>query len=273
MSPNTDKWTPWSVDKGSLAAIPSANDNVPSELRALGAAIGKVMPGEFADSKYLIQPPYGEYFSANDNLPPVVAFTGLAGSGKSTATKYLVEQHGYTLVKFAGPLKDMMRAIGFSEAHIEGGLKEQPDAMLGGKTPRHAMQTLGTEWGRKCIGEDFWVNAWLYRARALTDFGARVVCDDCRFPNEAQAIRKLGGDIYKIEGRGGIAGGHISERGCGDQDLVIANAGSVDELHGKIEEAVQRYGEIPRDVMDAARVAVEDGRRNCDLGRQEQFVQ
>lgn len=204
----------WTTD-GELTAIPE-------QLRALGEAIGKVRP------------------AANDNYPRVVGFTGLAGSGKSTATKYLVERHGYTLVKFAGPLKDMMRAIGFSEAHIEGELKEKPDAMLGGKTPRHAMQTLGTEWGRNCIGEDFWANAWLYRARALTDFGNRVVVDDCRFSNEAEAIRQLGGVIIKLEGRGGIAGAHSSENGCGYQDAIVDNDGCVTALYAGVEEAVRR---------------------------------
>jgi hypothetical protein len=45
MTPNTDNWTPWSVCGEDLTAVPNSrptNDNVPSELRALGAAIGKV---------------------------------------------------------------------------------------------------------------------------------------------------------------------------------------------------------------------------------------
>ncbi|MBB4192832.1 deoxynucleotide monophosphate kinase [Rhizobium aethiopicum] len=222
-------WTP----AGELTAVPASNDNVPSELRALGAAIGK---HESSDS------PQQNISAANDNFPPVVAFTGQAGAGKSTATRYLVEQHDYTLVKFAGPLKDMMRAIGLAEDQIEGDLKETPTRLLQGKTPRHAMQALGTEWGRDLIGKDFWTFLWEHRALQVIDAGGRVVTDDCRFPNEAQLIRRLGGDIYKIAGRGGIAGDHVSERGCGDQDLVIANAGAVAELHGKIEEALRRYG-------------------------------
>ncbi|MGO8211801.1 deoxynucleotide monophosphate kinase [Rhizobium ruizarguesonis] len=214
-------WTP----AGELTAVPHANDNAPSGLRQLGTAIGK------APTR-----------ASNDNFPPVVAFTGIAGSGKSTATRYLVEQHGYTLVKFAGPLKDMMRAIGLDERQIEGDLKEVACDTLAGRTPRHAMQTLGTQWGRDCIAEDFWINLWKLRVNDVLSGGGRVVTDDCRFPNEALAVRKLGGDIYKIEGRGGIAGDHVSERGCGDQDLVLANDGAVEELHGKIEEALRRYG-------------------------------
>jgi hypothetical protein len=220
-----------SADAGCLTAVPAANDN--SQIAALAAAIGRLETSAA---------PTQHFSASNDNLPPVVAFTGLAGSGKSTATKYLVERHGYTLVKFAGPLKDMMRAIGLGEDDIEGSDKELSNSLLCDKTPRHAMQTLGTEWGRKCIGDDFWINLWRDTADRIVRQGGSVVVDDCRFPNEAQAIRRLGGDIYKIEGRGGIAGNHESERGCGDQDLVIANTGAVEELHDKIEEALRRYG-------------------------------
>ena len=212
-------WTP----DGDLTAIPHANDNVPSQLRALGAAIGKVAP-------------------ADEAIPDVVAFTGLAGSGKSTASQYLVDRYGYTRVRFAGPLKDMMRAIGLGEDDIEGGDKELSNSLLCDKTPRHAMQTLGTEWGRKCIGEDFWVGLWRWQVDEVLASGGRVVVDDCRFPNEAVAIRKLGGDIFKIQGRGGIAGSHSSEKGIGQiVDDVLDNTGSVEELHQMVEEALRRY--------------------------------
>lgn len=181
------------------------------------------------------------YQPANDNLPRVVAFTGMAGSGKSTASAYLVGK-GYQLVKFAGPLKDMLRAIGLSEDEIEGGLKEQPRNILCNKTPRHAMQTLGTQWGRDCIGEDFWVNIWRWRAEQILDDGGRVVVDDCRFPNEARAIRRLGGDIYRLAGRGGLDTMHESERLDFLHDHLIVNDGPLSDLYGEIDKVMRRYG-------------------------------
>lgn len=208
-----------SKDAGCLTAVP-ANDNVPAELRALGAAIG------IADTAI---------------LPPVIALTGLAGSGKSTASKYLAEKHGYQLVKFAGPLKDMLRAIGFGEDYIEGSGKELSNALLCDKTPRHAMQTLGTEWGRKCIGETFWTGLWVDTATGVIAKGGRVVVDDCRFPNEAEEVRKLGGVVWRIVGRGGIAGSHESEAGCGGADVEIANDNGIDQLPEKVVEALTRY--------------------------------
>lgn len=216
----TQLYSPWgkilSDDDGCLARVPP-----PDLTTTTFAPLHRLLPE-----------------AANDNLPPVVAFTGQAGAGKSTAARYLVERHGYTLVKFAAPLKNMMRAIGLTEDEIEGSYKEVPSDKLCGKTPRHAMQTIGTEWGRKCIGDDFWIRLWL----AEVAKHERVVTDDCRFPNEAAAVRRAGGDIYLVGGRGGIAGGHESERGCGEQDVVLVNDGPVDALYARIEEAVRRYG-------------------------------
>ena len=89
------------------------------------------------------------------NRPGLLGIHGKAGSGKSTAAQVLIDG-GFKRVKFADPLKNMLRAIGLTDQHIEGDLKEVPCDMLLGQTPRHAMQTLGTEWGRGCIGGEFW---------------------------------------------------------------------------------------------------------------------
>jgi len=72
----------------------------------------------------------------------LIAFAGPAGSGKSTASAVLQDQ-GFELVKFASPLKAMMRAYyrscgaeaDFIERKIEGDLKQAPCPMLGFKTP------------------------------------------------------------------------------------------------------------------------------------------
>lgn len=128
----------------------------------------------------------------------IIALTGLAGSGKSTAAKHLVEVHGFTLVKFAGPLKAMLRCLGLGDREIEGDLKEVPHPVLGGRTPRHAMQTLGTEWGRNLIHSNLWVNVAMASADNVLDCGGPVVIDDCRFLNEANAVKERGGFIVKL---------------------------------------------------------------------------
>lgn len=154
----------------------------------------------------------------------IIGFAGRAGAGKTTAAQHLVQHHGFERVRFAGPLKAMMRALGCTEEEVDGARKEQPCDLLGGRTPRQAMQWLGTEWGRDMIAPDLWTRAWEYAAAGKS----RVVVDDVRFPNEVEAIRQLGGVVVQIVPVGEFPdattlAGHISERGGLDIDAHIVN--------------------------------------------------
>ncbi len=198
------------------------------------------------------------------SLPPLIAFAGRAGSGKTTAAETLIDQ-GFALVKFADPLKDMMRAFYASlglepeqiERRIEGDRKEEPDPHLGGKTPRMAMQTLGTEWGRDLIHKDLWVKAWAAKVTKLRHRGIPVVVDDCRFPNEARRVRILGGKIVKITGRsGGLAPVHASEGLRFVPDEVIANTGPKEDFERMIRD---RYGLVVSEDEIAEMTAEEIG--------------
>lgn len=179
----------------------------------------------------------GLRWDVNDSEPPACAtitltgLTGAAGSGKSTVAGFLHEFEGWSIVKFAAALKNglghMLRTVGMSESDIndaiEGDMKEAPLDALGGHTPRYAMQTLGTEWGRNHMGQDFWVN--MVRARiGNAPAGSKIVIDDVRFENEAALIRELGGKVIMITGRGGIVGEHVSENGV-VPDVTIKNDG------------------------------------------------
>lgn len=173
------------------------------------------------------------------NFPPVIALKGKAGSGKSTAASFLVETYGYTLIKFAGPLKRMLSAIGLSQAEIEGGLKESPCDLLCGATPRHAMITLGTEWGRMQIHRDFWVALWRSDVAKVIVAGGRVVVDDCRFENEAVSVRSLGGYIIEIvRPEIGDGSAHISENGDFTPNARVYNTSDKSALLSEIETAI-----------------------------------
>lgn len=161
-------------------------------------------------------------------FPSLVGFCGRAGAGKSAAAQILVERYGYRRVCFAGPLKAMLAALGLSAAEIYGPLKEQPCALLAGRTPRHAMQTLGTEWGRDLIDRDLWLRAWAREVDAILDAGRGVVVDDARFPNEAKALRDRGGLLVRIVAPEDVAFSadqHESEQHALPADVAILNAG------------------------------------------------
>ena len=173
----------------------------------------------------------------------LIAFTGAAGAGKSTAADALVEE-GWVRVKFADPLKNMMRAFykscgledsAYIEARIEGAMKEEPDPFLKGRTPRHAMQTLGTEWGRDCVHRNLWVEAWSQKVMNMFDRELDVVVDDCRFENEALAVRALGGHIVEITGRDkGLGKGHASEQFRPEPHMRINNLAALEQFQHDI---------------------------------------
>lgn len=119
-------------------------------------------------------------------------------SGKTTVATLLVRDHGYIRLRFADAIKNMLRVLGLDDEHLEGSLKETPTDLLCGLTPRKAMQTLGTEWGRKQIHPGFWVRATETQCNTLLDCGHRVVIDDVRFGNEAAMVRKAGGTLLRV---------------------------------------------------------------------------
>ena len=176
-------------------------------------------------------------------MTKIIGITGLSGSGKSTIADILVRDFGFVRVKMAGPLKSMLRAIGLADAEIEGELKNKPCALLGGITPRHAMQTLGTEWGRNCIHKNLWVDLWADDASSALDYGAPgVVCDDVRFANEGDAVRRIGGEIWGVSRDGVLPGTHSSETELAQiaPDVLIRNGGTLSDLQDTVFALMRR---------------------------------
>ena len=66
-------------------------------------------------------------------------------------------------------------------------------------TARHILQTLGTEWGRNCISSEIWLDCMMSRVTShLKDGDCKIVIDDVRFQNEAELIKKMGGEVWMI---------------------------------------------------------------------------
>lgn len=179
------------------------------------------------------------------DLPRVIALIGNAGAGKSTVAEYLTKVHGYKVVKFAGPLKNMLRAIGLDDDELEGHLKEVPCDLLCGKTPRHAMVTLGTEWARDMIGENFWAGLWQEETALHINSGYNIVVDDCRYGNELAAVREMGGlpwHIVRPDHAGSSIPSHRSEGALAShyaEMRTIYNGSDITALHLNVFDALK----------------------------------
>lgn len=123
-----------------------------------------------------------------------IGIAGRAGSGKSTVASLIARDYKNSLIMaLADPIKDMTSALLDSIGAYGPHEKEQPVESLGA-SPRRIMQTLGTEWGRTCIGDDFWLRVFEARVdravQVMKDNGdtpdlLRIIVPDVRFPNEA----------------------------------------------------------------------------------------
>jgi hypothetical protein len=184
--------------------------------------------------------------------PLLIGLSGKAGSGKSTVGDYLCGAHGYEQFAFAGALKEVVAlAFGFSEEQLYGRHKETLDPRWG-VSPRWCMQWLGTE-----VLRAKWPEIWIYHLRReilgfLSLNGQRpVVVTDVRFRDEAEALKRMGAVLVRLE-RPGLrgAGGYYSTlRSCAYEthlsetdldsyrgwDYFIENAGSLQDLAQLIE--------------------------------------
>jgi len=168
---------------------------------------------------------------------PIIGFSGYAGSGKTTAANAL---SGVSIRSFAHTIKRMAVAFGLSNRQVYGDLKNVPAEEFGGHTPRHIIQTLGTEWGRNCIHEDVWIFAARQRMKGALRDGLMVVFDDVRFENEARMIRNMGGIVIEVVRDGTKPKGviHPSERPP-MPDYWVQNNGDIMALAKQVKSIVE----------------------------------
>ncbi len=190
-------------------------------------------------------------------IPQIIGvYSNAPQSGKSSVAGWLVEEHGYLRLPFAKILKEMCKplfaALGYSVVDIhrfETGdktdyieLVNDGISLPSGATVRHIYQTLGTEWGRKCIDPAIWITAWRRSVQqALTDHCyPGVVADDLRFPNEMVALRELGGKAWSVRRPGTVPPTKHESEGqldCENADFCIENNGTYDELLTSLTKA------------------------------------
>lgn len=108
---------------------------------------------------------------------------------------------------------------------------------------REFLQLYGTEAHREVFDPDFWISQVIDIDRGILDL---LVITDVRFPNEAEAIKAEGGQIWHILRDGAGAGDHASEQAL-DPDLIdcfIHNDGTLEEL----EDTVRGILEFQKDL-------------------------
>jgi hypothetical protein len=140
-------------------------------------------------------------------------------------------------------------------------------------SPRHALQQLGSEWGRVCY-PDVWVEYVIRIYKRLQEGGCyydhrkglcltsavesdavrpkiNVIVTDTRFHNEVVGLRKHGGKVWRLirpgAGLQGQAGQHVSETEQASMpddlfDAVIQNDGSLEDLAVKVTGVLVQQG-------------------------------
>jgi hypothetical protein len=170
----------------------------------------------------------------------IIGITGYARHGKDSTADIIVKHMGFRKYALADVMKDACRVIfGWDDRHLYGDLKDVVDPAFG-ISPRHALQSLGTEWGQyelskydsfsKTTGRKLWVNS------LLAKIDGNAVISDVRFPHEADAIRAKGGTIIMVKRDWPEDHAHESERSIADiiPDYVIRNVGTLADLEWQV---------------------------------------
>lgn len=174
----------------------------------------------------------------------LIGLSGYARSGKNTVGQILEDGYGFRQESFAQALKNVAAEINPTISTGGGGasplatmfsIYEDWDAVKDAvPAAREFLQRLGVAC-RGQIGPNVWVDALARRLR--THPSARYVITDVRFPNEANFITDMGGQVWRIERPGyGPVNDHSSETALDlyGFDRTIVNDGSLTELRRKI---------------------------------------
>ncbi|WP_202034104.1 hypothetical protein [Rhizobium rhizogenes] len=231
MMANSDNWSPWTVE-GDLIGVPCmttakpANDNVPYELRALGAAIGKV---------------------SAQHKPLLLGITGKRNVGKSTVANLLESKYGFARVHAFDGGKAAAEAYfrhitgNALEAQqmVYGYLKDVPSPYLPGNVaPRYFLEKFGNFMG-VTLGVEWTLAMEIARIRRETP-KAPIVVESVVY--EAPWFKAQGGFVLRLErpeheGPAGISSDSVQAAIEADETI---EARSIDELERKANLLVQQ---------------------------------
>lgn len=208
----------------------------------------------------------------------IITLSGFINSGKDTVADYLCSKHNFKKISFADSLKDTISIIfGWDRELLSGSSvesrewREQIDPWWSKRlgiphlTPRWVMQYWATEVCRNHFHTDIWVASVEHK---LLHSDEDIVITDCRFLNEFNTVKNVGGITMRIsrgpnpdwydaalsfnrgkEGNNSWAASkeilarknvHPSEYSSVglEYDYFIENDGSLDQLYRKIDGIV-----------------------------------
>lgn len=181
------------------------------------------------------------YIERDGGLAPRVTAIGLSGyarAGKDSVGQFIVDtETGWERVSFADPMREALYRLNptinanSGEVRLRNAVDEYgwEEIKKWKSDLRPLMQRFGTEVGREMFGDNFWID---YALDRIPD-GAKVVFTDVRFPNEADAVKALGGQVWRVERPGCVAANaHPSETAMDgyDFDYVIHNNSHLEKL-------------------------------------------
>jgi hypothetical protein len=168
----------------------------------------------------------------------IIGLSGYAQSGKDTVAELLCLNYKYHRRAFADPMRDAIYTLNPIVFNLNSRVADLVDeygwdVAKANPEVRRLLQVFGTDVGRKMFNENFWVDIAL---AGLHD-KHRVVVSDVRFPNEAEAIKKLGGQVWRINRHNHTpVNGHKSEHAMDNYMFkhVLYNDGTIDDLADEV---------------------------------------
>ena len=172
----------------------------------------------------------------------IIGITGFKHVGKSTAAKYL-ESKGFTRHNFKDAMvqeikanfPDLLKALAIHYNLTIDELFEQKPPLM-----RALMVNYGTDVRRK-ENPRYWAGQW---EQALCP-ELNTVADDVRFLNEAEAVKREGGIIIRLERDGVTTGGdHASET---EQLQIVPDYtiktkdGDIEDLHRQLDDIISKW--------------------------------
>lgn len=181
-------------------------------------------------------------------MTKLIGLAGFAQVGKTSIADVLYQDRGFREVSFAAPLKELLALIDPLVFYKDGSGLVRYSSVLEHQTlewakkhtdARDYLIRLG-DGARRTLGQTVWVDAAMARVDRLMEKRTPVIVADVRYPNEADAILRRGGEVWLVQ-REGVEPAHPTEAESvaalvhrPGVNRVIHNDGNLHELRDQV---------------------------------------